>query len=471
MLKRIRSRLERSDQATLGPEGAARWSSEKREPSATLRFFARGAGPALLAQIVWFNRLRFAAGLSVWFGTGFAAAFGVLDEAMPLYVLGAVVLLVDLAYTWSVRHLDVRKVETLRHHVMLQIGVDLVVLTGILHYSGGVTNPLVLAFLFHTLIAAFVLDLWTALVVLLASIGLVGGLAITERQGLVDHHPLLEPLIRLDDLTDTALGLWLTALAVTFGSAVYLVSTVVRRLDQRDEELLSVSRQLAVSEKLASVGTLAAGVSHEINNPVSVIRSKATILRYRISDGDPPAELLQELDTIEKHTKRIGSITAGLLAFSRETPFEIRPLRANALVEEAAELVRVPYKSASLGLDLGADPDDAQIAGSANHLLQVLVNVLLNAKDASDKGLRVSMSIESMPHEVALRIRDQGEGIPADRLDQIFDPFFTTKDVDSGTGLGLALSYGIVERHGGRMEVESEVGVGTCFTVWLPRAG
>ena len=340
-----------------------------------------------------------------------------------------------------------------------------------LHFSGGVTNPLVLSYLFHTFIASFLLSLRAATLVALVSIVLMTGLAVAEVTGALPHHPLEVPVFSLESMGIRGLWIWLATIALVLGLSVYFVSTIVRQLYERDRELIGLSRQLATSEKLASIGTLAAGVSHEINNPVGVIRNKAKILRYRIEDGDPSEKLLKELDTIEKHTRRIGAITEGLLTFSREAPFERRPVRVNELVQEGADLVRVPYKTAEVGLDVRLDPSDPIVDGSANHLLQVLVNVLLNARDASPPGSRVSIVTAADETSVRIAIRDRGQGIEPANLAKIFDPFFTTKDVDKGTGLGLALSHGIVERHEGRIEVESEPGEGAEFLVVLPRHG
>jgi signal transduction histidine kinase len=268
----------------------------------------------------------------------------------------------------------------------------------------------------------------------------------------------------------TALAAWLSALALSMALSVYFVATVLAQLVKREQQLLRLDRQLAHSEKLASIGNLAAGVAHEINNPIAVIQNKVQILRYRIADGEPGGVLLDDLATVEKHVGRIRSITEGLLTFSRETPFALVPLELNPLVRECAELVSVPFRSASVMLETVLDPSQPRVVGSANHLLQVLVNVALNAKDASAEGARVTITTLRQGGYAGVRIRDRGTGIPPEHLSKIFDPFFTTKDVDRGTGLGLAISHGIIERHRGRIEVESRPGEGACFTVWVPEA-
>ncbi|MBM4062307.1 MAG: hypothetical protein FJ265_14595, partial [Planctomycetes bacterium] len=334
--------------------------------------------------------------------------------------------------------------------------------------SGGITNPLALFYLFHTFIAALVLSVLAAVVVAASSLLLLALLGFAERLGWVAHHPLGLGLLDLGRIEP--LGFWLLffAHAVAHGFSIYFVAAVLARLRSNERQIATLGRHLATSEKLASIGTLAAGVSHEINNPVGVIANKVQILRYRVQDGDRGERLTAELDVIEKHARRIAQITAGLLQFSREQPFELRPLDVAALLREAADLVRVPFRTAGVELVSEAAQLAVDVRGSPNHLLQVLINILLNAKDASPRGATVWIDDQLAGDEVVVSIRDRGTGIPPENLEKVFDPFFTTKDVDKGTGLGLAISHGIVERHGGRIEVETEVGRGTTFRVVLP---
>jgi signal transduction histidine kinase len=428
---------------------------------------------SLLEQIAWFNRLRLVAAAAViWLCAMATHALGVVDDPWPFYGCGAALLAVDGLYLLAFRRLQRAKLPAIRRHAFVQIGVDLVILTILLHWSGGITNPLALFYVFHAFIAALVLSIAAAVAVGVASVLLLAFLGFAERLGWLHHHPL--PLGLADLQRIEPLGFWLLLFAyvATVGFSVYFVSTVLTRLRANERQLLKLGRGLALSEKLASIGTLAAGVSHEINNPIGVIAGKAQILRYRLQDGDPPEKLLAELDVIDKHARRIAQITAGLLQFSREAPFELRPVDVPALLREAADLVRVPFRHAEVELQCEPRPLPAGgvLMGSANHLLQVLINILLNAKDASVRGGVVDLDCEARGGELVVRIRDQGSGIAAENLPKIFDPFFTTKDVDKGTGLGLAISHGIVERHRGRIEVESESGRGTTFRIVLPLA-
>jgi signal transduction histidine kinase len=422
----------------------------------------------LISQVAWFNRLRFIAVGGMVTCTLLGRAIGLLDSVTPILVLAGITLALNLLYTWLFAIPLSASYRSVRRHVDLQIGLDLLILTAVLRFSGGSTNPLAIVFLFHAFIAAQVVSIRAGLAVALASLGLVAGLGVLELSGWLSPVP---DGLRLSDLRVggvVVLLSWLVTLGTTLLMSVYFVATVLRQVRSRDEELRRLNLQLGQSEKLASVGTLAAGVAHEINNPVGVIRTRAQILRYRIQDEEDAASLLAELDTIEKHTDRIGAITQGLLTFSKEAPFELVSLDLNRVVKEAAELVRVPFKEREVTLLTRMSPRPVWVDGSENHLLQVLVNILLNARDASPPGGEVVVSVDADEGIATLGIRDEGEGIPPENLKKIFDPFFTTKDVDRGTGLGLAITHGIVEKHEGTIQVQSTMGGGTTFRVHLP---
>ena len=423
----------------------------------------------LLSQVAWFNRLRLGVvgGMAVL--SAIAWQFALVVDSQPLWLLTAATLVVDLGYMAWFPRLSGVSTRSVRRHVDVQIAVDLLILTAMLHFSGGVTNPFVLSYLFHAFIAALLLSVRAALLVIGVSVALVGGLAFAERYGALPHHVLSVGLMDLRETSVVTLATWLAAFAATLVLSVYFVATVLARLGRREQQLARMDKQLSQSEKLASVGNLAAGVAHEINNPVGVIQAKVQILRYRISDGEPSGVLLEDLDTVERHVGRIRSITHGLLAFSREEPFALAPLDLNPLVKEGMELVAVPFRTDVVNLEVHLAPSAPRVMGSQNHLLQVLVNIVLNAKDASERGSTVAISTFVEGAEAGVRIEDHGGGIDAEDLPKIFDPFFTTKDVDRGTGLGLAISHGIVERHNGRISVESEAGRGSTFTIWLPR--
>jgi len=425
----------------------------------------------LLAQISWFNRLRLMAALGVAATTIVAdSLLGLLQATAAVFVLCGLLLLVDLGYLAWFSRLSRAPLRTLGLHVHLQIAVDLVVLTLLLWESGGIGNPFVSFYLFHASIAALLLSVRAAALVAAVSLLCVAGLGFGELSGLYPPHPIRLTIVDVGRIGWLGFGAYFTALALTLVSSMYFIATVVRRLRRREAEVRRLGSQLTRSEKLASVGTLAAGVSHEINNPVAVIRNKTQILRYRIADGDSKDLLLRELETIEKHTRRIEQITKGLLTFSREAPFEFHRLDLESIIDEGADLVRIPFQEAKVPFQVEKDGHRPMVLGSSNHLLQVIVNILLNARDASPPGALVSLATRVDGARVRIVFEDHGSGIKPENLAQIFVPFFTTKDVDKGTGLGLAISHGIIERHGGTIEVESQVGQGTRFVVTLPLA-
>lgn len=234
------------------------------------------------------------------------------------------------------------------------------------------------------------------------------------------------------------------------------------------QRLAETQRQLAQADKLASVGRLAAGVAHEINNPLTGVLSYASLLRKRL-DGD--SESCDDLDVIVRETVRCRGIIRGLLDFARPTPPARKPMDLNEVVRRAVSVVmtQLSLNQVDLSLDLAAELPLVQ--ADANQIQQVAVNLLLNAGDAIGNGggtIRATTRLGAGA-SVELLVQDNGRGIPAEDLPRIFEPFYTTKG-SHGTGLGLAVSWGIVEAHGGALEVQSEPGQGTCFTLRIPTA-
>jgi two-component system NtrC family sensor kinase len=232
------------------------------------------------------------------------------------------------------------------------------------------------------------------------------------------------------------------------------------------QRLAETQRQLAQADKLASVGRLAAGVAHEINNPLTGVLSYASLLRKRM-EGDAAA--CEDLDVIVRETVRCRGIIRGLLDFARPTPPARKPMDLNEVVRRAVSVVmtQLSLNQVDLSLDLAAELP--MVHADANQIQQVAVNLLLNAGDAiGDGGGTIRVTTRTRTEDsVELLVQDNGRGIPPEDLPRIFEPFYTTKG-NHGTGLGLAVSWGIVEAHGGALEVRSDPGQGTCFTLRIP---
>ncbi|MFP5248317.1 MAG: ATP-binding protein, partial [Acidobacteriota bacterium] len=234
-------------------------------------------------------------------------------------------------------------------------------------------------------------------------------------------------------------------------------------------ERVTLESQLAQADKLSSIGLLAAGVAHEINTPLAVISSYAQMLSKQLK-GDP--RLGPVLDKITQQSFRASEIANGLLNFSRTSTTEFRETDLNQVIRETLSLLEHQFKTAKIAVNLELAPALPSIQGNPGKLQQVFLNLLLNAKEAMPGGgtLRVATNVNG--HVEAI-VADNGAGIAPEHLKRIYDPFFTTKSAPKpgdkrGTGLGLSVSYGIIQEHAGKIHVESAVGSGTTFHLEFP---
>ena len=232
------------------------------------------------------------------------------------------------------------------------------------------------------------------------------------------------------------------------------------------KNLADTQRQLTQADKLASVGRLAAGVAHEINNPLTGVLSYASLLRKRL-DGD--AETCDDLDVIVRETVRCRGIIRGLLDFARPAAPARKPMDLNEVVRRSVSVVMTQLSLNQVQLSLDLATDLPLVNADVNQIEQVVVNLMLNAADAigAEGGNIRAVTRLGASNSIEFLLVDSGRGIAAEDLPRIFEPFFTTKG-NQGTGLGLAVSWGIVEAHGGTLEVQSEIGKGTTFTLQLP---
>jgi PAS domain S-box-containing protein len=235
-------------------------------------------------------------------------------------------------------------------------------------------------------------------------------------------------------------------------------------------ERVSLETQLAQADKLSSIGLLAAGVAHEINTPLAVISSYAQMLAKQLK-GD--ARLSPVLDKITQQSFRAAEIANGLLNFSRTSTTEFRDTNLNQVIRDTLSLLDHQFKTAQIVVDLELLEELPPINGNPGKLQQVFLNLLLNAKEAMPGGGRLRVATLARGNYVAALVNDSGSGIAPEHLKRIYDPFFTTKNVPRsgdrrGTGLGLSVSYGIIQEHAGKIHVESAVGAGTTFHLQFP---
>ncbi|MEP6741432.1 MAG: ATP-binding protein [bacterium] len=236
---------------------------------------------------------------------------------------------------------------------------------------------------------------------------------------------------------------------------------------------VEANRAVARAEKIAAIGRLAAGVVHEINNPLATIAACAEALESRVNDGEfkdsAGAEDLREyLGLIKSEAFRCKTITNGLLDFSRTRPAAHEPLSLGDIISSAMRLLAHQQRANNIHFQIDIADDLPLVSGDEGQLQQAIIALGTNAIDAMSVGGQLRIVGRTNGENVLVEVSDNGAGIPAENTAKIFEPFFTTKEVGKGTGLGLAVCYGILTEHGGSIEVQSTVGVGTTFTISLP---
>jgi two-component system, NtrC family, sensor kinase len=256
--------------------------------------------------------------------------------------------------------------------------------------------------------------------------------------------------------------------------AFFLSSITVNRIAKADREKELMNQQVIETGKLASIGELAAGIAHEINNPVAIMVEEAGWIQDLLEEDEfQESENLKEfsraLAQINAQGRRCKEITHKLLSFARKTDSTVQELQINELIEEVVNLSsqRAKYSNVSVNTDL--DQNLPVIPISSTEFQQVLLNLINNAMDAMEKtGGKLDIGTIRQNDSIIINLADTGPGIPEVNLSRIFDPFFTTKPVGKGTGLGLSICYGIIKKMGGQIDVESVINKGTTFTIRIP---
>ncbi|MDR3764812.1 MAG: ATP-binding protein [Acidobacteriota bacterium] len=251
--------------------------------------------------------------------------------------------------------------------------------------------------------------------------------------------------------------------------------TLEHRVEQKTSELQNTQQQMLRVERMIAIGRMAAVVAHEINNPLAGILTYSKLIKRWIQRGisgeEQKQEAIESLDLIASESKRCGELLQNLLSFSRTSPINLSVNDINAVVARTIRLSEHKAEIAGVLLKVDLDRELPPVQCDPAQIEQVMLALMINAIDAMPHGGNLWISSRLLPdgEYVELQVRDDGIGIPPELMSRIFDPFTTTKEVGKGVGLGLAVSKGIVERHGGRIDVSSELGVGTTFRIILPR--
>jgi len=266
---------------------------------------------------------------------------------------------------------------------------------------------------------------------------------------------------------------------IVFGCLAIITTTflatriIFRRLEDADKGISELNEQLIQSDKMAALGKMAAGIAHEINNPLAVIGEKAGWMRDLLQDekfqeSENFKEYVTSIDKIEEHVERARKVTHNMLGFARRMEHHLDDVDINHVLNQTLELLQNHAQINNIEIRRDFQPNLPIISSDQSQLQQVFLNLINNAIDAIEKDGRIEIKTRKEGSQIVVGIKDNGPGIPEKHLTKIFDPFFTTKEVGKGTGLGLSVSYNIIEKLGGMITVDSKLSEGSLFSVKLP---
>ncbi len=284
-----------------------------------------------------------------------------------------------------------------------------------------------------------------------------------------------EEYLPIDRVRRIALGLGFAGVTIIIVGAIVVARSFTDKLIQMEREKAAVDASLLQSSKMAALGKLAAGIGHEVNNPLAVIKEKVGWLKDLLSEEDISGsenfrEFADGLFKIDSHVDRARKVTHRLLGFARRMEPAHDKVEINKLLDESIDLLRNEALYRNIQFNTAYGNDIPEIMSDTSQLQQVFLNILNNAIDAIEKDgeITVKTDYSASDRGISVTIEDDGPGIPKEVIGKIFDPFFTTREVGKGTGLGLTISYSIIEKLGGRITVASEEGKGTKFNIYLP---
>jgi len=287
-----------------------------------------------------------------------------------------------------------------------------------------------------------------------------------------DPREPLAPLLRAKYLVAL---LSLMGLALITAGSLLTTKKVLDRLMRSDREKAKSDEVLIHESKMAALGKMAAGVAHEINNPLAVIGEEAGWMKDLLKEEDVSQnktfqEFEESIKKIEYHANRVKKVTHRLLGFARRMEPTVEKVMVNTVLEECVSFLENEARYRNIKIEKELSPVIPSISSDPSQLQQVFLNLINNSIDAIGKDGSITLRTEHQPQNtyVTVKVADTGPGISKESLAKIFDPFFTTKEVGKGTGLGLSISYSIIEKLGGTITVDSEVGKGTTFTIALP---
>jgi two-component system NtrC family sensor kinase len=304
----------------------------------------------------------------------------------------------------------------------------------------------------------------------------VGGIWLEQKDWLLvieeDMHGQLKPLFKTQAATWGFMG---GGVAIIIVGTLMITRMIVRQQERVNQQQAQLNEELVQSSKMAALGKMAAGVAHEVNNPLAVIREKAGWMRDLLEEEDVRSspnfqEFEDAVKKIEQHVERAGNVVHRMLGFARRMEPVCNDIHLNDILGQTAVFLDNEMRFRGIELVWNLDQNLPPVQSDAAQIQQVILNLLDNAIDAIDRNgcITISTGFDAETDTVRIGIRDNGSGMDKDVQRRIFDPFFTTKKVGDGTGLGLSISYSIISKLGGSVRFDSEIGQGTEFTITLP---
>lgn len=472
----------------------------------------------LFLRIKWFIRLRWIFLIGLIFTVLIASKiFKIYLPLNRILLVGLGVFIYNSAFYFFHRYSKKPAepgIKTARIEANLQISLDLLSMTFLIHFSGGVENPFIFFYLFHAIMGAILLSRPEVYLQGLLAIALFSISVALEYFGVIPHYHLLKFFPGDSQGNWLYIGVVCLVLMATLFTTIYMSSTIVKGLRVREKELFEIrsilqkksedlavanlkliekQKQLVQSEKLASLGQLVSGIAHEINNPIQFILGNMHILKEAFEGIFPILDNYAQqhtdlilarlryfffrehlpvlLSDMVKGGERIRNIIADLKTFARGDEGRLdEEVDLNEVVRICQRLAYNKIKRLKVEEDL--DPNLAKVKGSARKLEQVVIATLINSAEAlsdrPDGAIKITTRNRDSGKSVMIAIADNGPGMTEEVKKRIFDPFFTTKQRSGGTGLGLSIIYGIIQEHAGRIEVDSEPAKGAAFSYHFP---
>jgi signal transduction histidine kinase len=435
----------------------------------------------LYERLGWFVRLRWLVVVGL-FATIVAARFGlgISFAVLPLFILDGVLVLCNAVYLLLWRQWRNASIGRLSRFGIVQTIVDYIILTVVLHYSGGVENPLIVTFVFQCIIAGMLFRPGLSYVLAGVAMLLACGMVALELTSVWPHCHVTGYLSGEFYSRPIYVAGVLFTLGIVLGVSVYLTTTIEttsrnrrREAAKRSQELDEAREQIQQADKMAALGELAASMAHDINNPAGVICSRLDVMEAEKVFDNLPDRLRRDLLTLRECAQYLRRVAENWTSFARKRAPNIGSIDLNEAVRGTIEMVAESLASQGIRLHLSLHDSPIWVHGDMVRLQQTLLNLVNNARDAMrpEGTLTIRTRLEpdsSGPPRALLEVEDTGTGIAPEDLDRIFQPLFSRKPPGQGTGLGLAICQKIVREMDGEIQVESRLGRGSVFSIYLP---